>query len=126
MNVNTVFDIKNFSDKELFAILENNVIPTAPIQTLTELIRRLYAIIEEQQKEIELLKSASPINPSKRSGRKRKPFYVGKAKLDDDFLIYLIDNGFYTFKELEKEMDASKNQLRNRYNRAKKTLEGAK
>lgn len=126
MNVNSVFDIKNFSDKELFAILENNVVPTAPVQTLTELIRRLYSVIEEQQKEIELLKSASPTTSSKKSGRKRKPFYVGKAKLDDDFLIYLIDNGFYTFKELEKEMNASKNQLRNRYNRAKKKLEGAK
>lgn len=27
MNVNSVFDIKTFSDKELFAILENNVVP---------------------------------------------------------------------------------------------------
>ena len=126
MNVNTVFDIKNFSDNELFAILENNVLPTAPVQTLTELIRRLYSVIEEQQKEIELLKSASPTTPSKKSGRKREPFYMGKAKLDDDYLIYLIDNGYYTFKELEKEMTASKNQLRNRYNRAKKKLEGGK
>lgn len=126
MNVNSVFDIKNFSDKELFAILENNVVPNAPVQTLTELIRRLYSVIEEQQKEIELLKSVSPTTSSKKSGRKREPFYVGKAKLDDDFLIYLIDNGYYTFKQLEKEMNASKNQLRNRYNRAKKKLEGVK
>lgn len=126
MNVNTVFDIKNFSDKELLAILENNVVPTAPVQTLTELIRRMYSVIEEQQKEIELLKSASPTTSSKQSGRKRESFYVGKAKLDDEFLIYLIDNGYYTFKQLEKEMNASKNQLRNRYNRAKKKLEGGK
>lgn len=126
MNVNTVFDIKNFSDKELFAILENNVVPTAPVQTLTELIRRMYSVIEEQQKEIELLKSASPTTSSRQSGRKRESFYVGKAKLDDEFLIYLIDNGYYTFKQLEKEMNASKNQLRNRYNRAKKKLEGVK
>lgn len=125
MNVNTVFDIKNFSNKELFAILENNVVPNAPVQALTELIRRLYSVIEEQQKEIELLKSA-PSTSSKKSGRKRKSFYMGKAKLDDDYLIYLIDNGLYTFKQLEKEMNASKNQLRNRYNRAKKKLEGEK
>ena len=126
MNVNSLFDIKAFSDKELFAILENNVVPNAPVQTLTELIRRLYSVIEEQQKEIDLLKSASPTKSSKKSGRKREPFYIGKAKLDDDYLIYLIDNGYYTFQQLEKELNASKNQLRNRYNRAKKKSEGEK
>lgn len=126
MNVNSVFDIKTFSDKELFAILENNVVPNAPVQTLTELIRRLYSVIEEQQKEIDLLISASPTKSSKKSGRKQEPFYIGKAKLDDDYLIYLIDNGYYTFKQLEKELNASKNQLRNRYNRAKKKSEGEK
>ncbi|MGN0289709.1 MAG: hypothetical protein ACI4DQ_08850 [Lachnospiraceae bacterium] len=126
MNVNTVFDIKNFSDKELFAILENNVVPNAPVKALAELIQRLYSVIEEQQKEIDLLKSAYPAKSSKKSGRKRESFYIGKAKLDADYLIYLIDNGYYTFKQLEKELNASKNQLRNRYNRAKKKSEGEK
>lgn len=50
-----VFDIKNFPDEWLFAILENNFVPTAPIIALSELVRRLYSTIEEQQKEIELL-----------------------------------------------------------------------
>lgn len=35
-------------------------------------------------------------------------------------LIYYIDYDFFTIRELEKEVGAGKNQLRNRYNKAKK------
>lgn len=118
-----IFDIKNFSDEYLFAILENNFVPTAPVAALSELVRRLYFTIEEQQKEIESLKKTAPTVPQKQSGRKRKKFYMGKGLIDDDYLIYLIDNELYTFKQLEQELGAGKNQLRNRYNRAKKALE---
>lgn len=118
-----VFDIKNFPDEWLFSILENNFVPTAPVIALSELVRRLYSTIEEQQKEIELLKAPAPTIPQKQSGRKRKKFYMGKGLIDDDYLIYLIDSGLYTFKQLEQELGAGKNQLRNRYNRAKKALE---
>lgn len=117
-----VFDIKNFPDEWLFSILENNFAPTVPIATLSELVRRLYSTIEEQQKEIEALKTPAPAVPQKQIGRKREKFYMGKALIDDEYLIYLIDNEFYTFKQLEQELGAGKNQLRNRYNRAKKTL----
>lgn len=48
---------------------------------------------------------------------------MGKGLMDDEYLVYLIDNGFYTFKQLEQELGAGKNQLRNRYNRAKTALE---
>ena len=118
-----IFDIKNFPDEWLFLILENNFAPTAPVVALSELVRRLYSTIEEQQKVIELLKAPASTIPQKQSGRKRKSFYMGKGLIDDDYLIYLIDSELYTFKQLEQELGAGKNQLRNRYNRAKKTLE---
>ena len=118
-----VFDIKNFPDEWLFAILENNFVPTAPVIALSELVRRLYSTIEEQQKEIESLKTPVPAVTQKQIGRKRKNFYMGKGVIDDNYLIYLIDNGLYTFKQLEQELGAGKNQLRNRYNRAKKASE---
>ena len=118
-----IFDIKDFSNEYLFAILENNVVPTAPVAALSELIRRLYFTIEEQQKIIESLKASAPTVPQMQRGRKRKKYYMGKGLIDDDYLIYLIDSELYTFKQLEQELGSGKNQLRNRYNRAKKTLE---
>ena len=117
-----VFDIKNFPDEWLFSILENNFVPTVPVAALSELVRRLYSTIEEQQKEIESLKTSAPAVPQKQRGRKREKFYMGKGVMDDEYLIYLIDNEFYTFNQLEQELGAGKNQLRNRYNRAKVAL----
>ena len=35
-------------------------------------------------------------------------------------LLYQIDYQYFTIRELEKEVGAGKNQLRNRYNKAKK------
>ena len=64
-----------------------------------------------------------PTIPQKQGGRKRKRFYMGKGLTDDDYLIYLIDSELYTFKQLEQELGAGKNQLRNHYNRTKKALE---
>lgn len=120
MEVTKVFDIKNCSDKELFEILNNNFVPTASTLTLTELVRRLYSTIEEQQAQIEQLQSNSHNEPKKQSGRKRETFYIRGSVLDDDNLIYLIDKGYYTIPQLEKELGARKNQIRNRYKRAKK------
>ena len=123
MEVTKVFDIKNCSDDELFEILNNNFVPTASTLTLTELIRRLYSTIKEQQAQIEQLKSNSHSEPKKQSGRKRETFYIRGSVLDDNNLIYLVDNGYYTIPQLEKELGARKNQIRNRYKRAKRRIE---
>lgn len=57
----------------------------------------------------------------KKAGRKRKSFYYNGKELTDDELVYLIDYEFYSsIGKLEKEVGAGKNQLRNRYNKAKK------
>lgn len=123
MENKSLFDIKDFSNEYLFAILENNFVPTAPVAVLSELVRRLYSTIEEQQKIIESLKAPAPTVPQMQRGRKRQDYYMGKGVIDDNYLIYLIDSELYTFKQLEQELGAGKNQMRNRYNRAKKTLE---
>ena len=123
MEVTKVFDIKNCSDDELFEILNNNFVPTASTLTLTELVRRLYSTIKEQQAQIEQLKSNSLSEPKKQSGRKREIFYIRGSVLDDDNLIYLIDKGYYTIPQLEKELGARKNQIRNRYKRPKRRIE---
>ena len=123
MVVTKVFDIKKCSDDELFEILNNNFIPTASTSTLTELVRRLYSTIKEQQAQIDQLQSNSHSEPKKQSGRKRETFYIRGSVLDDNNLIYLIDKGYYTIPQLEKELGARKNQIRNRYKRAKRRIE---
>ena len=56
-------------------------------------------------------------------GRPRREFYFNDKLLDDDYLMYLIDYGYYdSISKLEKELHAGKNQLRNRYNKAKRNL----
>ena len=53
-------------------------------------------------------------------GRKRRDFYVNDKLLDDDYLMYFIDYGYYdSISKMEKDLGAGKNQLRNRYNKAK-------
>ena len=53
-------------------------------------------------------------------GRPRWEFYVNDKLLDDDYLMYLIDYGYYdSISALEKDVGAGKNQLRNRYNKVK-------
>lgn len=59
----------------------------------------------------------------KKAGRKRQTFYLNGTELTDEELIYLIDYGYYnSIGKLEKDVGAGKNQLRNRYNKAKKKL----
>lgn len=123
MEVTKVFDIKNCSDDELFEILNNNFVPTASTLTLTELVRRLYSTIKEQQTQIEQLKYNSHSESKKQSGRKREALYIRGTVLDDNYLIYLIDEGYYKIPQLEKELGAHKNQIRNRYKRAKRRIE---
>ena len=125
MEVTKVFDIKNCSDDELFEILNNNFVPTASTLTLTELVRRLYSTIKEQQTQIEQLKSNSHSESKKQNGRKREALYIRGTVLDDNYLIYLIDEGYYKIPQLEKELGAHKNQIRNRYKRAKRRIEQA-
>lgn len=56
-------------------------------------------------------------------GRPRREFRVNGKELDDDYLMYLIDYGYYdNISKMEKDLGTGKNQLRNRYNKAKEKL----
>ena len=56
----------------------------------------------------------------KKAGRPKTRFYLNGQELTDEELLYRIDHQYFTIRELEKEVGAGKNQLRNRYNKAKK------
>ena len=56
----------------------------------------------------------------KKAGRPKTHFYLNGIELTDEELMYEIDYNYFTIRELEKEVGAGKNQLRNRYNEAKK------
>lgn len=60
---------------------------------------------------------------NKKSGRKRQVFTYNGRELTDDEIIYYVDNDYLSISKLEKEVGAGKNQLRNRYNKAKKQKE---
>lgn len=59
----------------------------------------------------------------KKAGRKKQTFYFNMQELTDDYLIFLIDNDYISISKLKKDVNAGKNQLRNRYNKAKKKLQ---
>lgn len=119
MNVNGQLDLQSLPNEDLLAILSNAFEQNAYTHALTELLTKLCNTVAEQQKEIELLKAQTPVAPVHKSGRKRADFYYQASPLTDDYLIYLIDYNYFTIPELELEVGAKKNQLRNRYNRAK-------
>ena len=59
---------------------------------------------------------------AKKVGRKRQTFFLNGKELTDDDIIYYVDNDYMMISELEKDVGAKKNQIRNRYNRRKKQL----
>lgn len=62
----------------------------------------------------------------KKSGRKRVPIFLDGRELTDDDILYYIDEDYFTIAQLERVTKAHKNQIRNRYNRAKKRQRIAK
>lgn len=110
---------KDKSNKELLDILTTKGISTATA---------LYALIESnvrKDKQIaNLIHRISVLEEkaAKKVGRKRQSFSLNGQELTDDDIIYYVDNDFMSISELEKDVGAKKNQLRNRYNRRKKQL----
>ncbi len=108
---------KDKSNKELLDILATKGLSTA---------NALYALIESnarKDKQIaNLMHRVSVLEEkaAKKIGRKRQSFSLNGKELTDDDIIYYVDNDYMTISELEKDVGAKKNQLRNRYNRRKK------
>ena len=110
---------KDKSNKELLDILATKGISTATA---------LYALIESNERKdkqiANLIHRVSVLEEkaAKKVGRKRQSFSLNGQELTDDDIIYYVDNDYMSISELEKDVGAKKNQLRNRYNRRKKQL----
>lgn len=118
-------NINKISQTKLLQIIQSDNASSASVQCLTELLSRtldmnqeLLEKIEQLERELSVLQAVSN-PPKKKCGRKAQVFFINGKILDDDYLVYLIDNEFYKITELEKEVSAGKNQLRRRYERYK-------
>lgn len=104
------------TDKELQTLLTTNKNYNVLIPALIEITIRKDMEILSLKKRI----SALETKELKKPGRKRTTYYLNGKELTDDDLIYYIDYDYFTISELEREVGAPKNSLRNRYNRAKR------
>ena len=118
--------LKKMTDEELIHLLigkfNYNVLITGLIEAYLrkdEQIADLTKHITELNKRVLYLERKQLQKP----GRPRREFRVNGKELDDDYLMYLIDYGYYdNISKMEKDLGTGKNQLRNRYNKAKEKL----
>ena len=108
--------LKEMTDEELAELLTSKSNYNVLIPALIEANSRKERVIAELTKRVAFLEDKA----IKKAGRPKTRFFVNGQELTDEHLIYLIDYDFYTIRELEKDVGAGKNQLRNRYNKAKK------
>lgn len=114
---------KFYSEQELLHCLKNESLTVKAFLSLVESnFEKDKAIAELKQSVAELTKRISYLEKKalQKPGRPRREFWVNGTELDDDYLMYLIDYGYYdNISKMEKDLGAGKNQLRNRYNKAK-------
>ncbi len=109
--------LTEMTDKELTELLTGKFNYNILIPGLIEANLRKDKQIAELTKRIAFLEEKT----LKKAGRKRQTFYLNGTELTDEELVYLIDYEYYdSIGKLEKHVGAGKNQLRNRYNKAKK------
>ena len=118
--------LKKMSDEELNHLLTGKFNYNVLIPGLIEAHLRKDEQIADLTKQItELRKRITTLEKKalQKPGRPRRVFWVNGKELDDDYLMYLIDYGYYdSISKMEKDLGAGKNQLRNRYNKAKEKL----
>ena len=108
--------LKEMTDEELAKLLTVSRNYNVVISILIEINTRQERAITELTKRIAFLEDMT----LKKAWRPKVRFEVNGQELTDDYLLYLVDYDFFTIRQLEKEVGAGKNQLRNRYNKAKK------
>lgn len=108
--------LKDMTDEELIELLASKTNYNVLIPALIEANIRKERTIAELTKRVAFLEEKT----LKKAGRPKKYFTVNGQELTDEYLVYLIDYDYFTIRELEKDVGAGKNQLRNRYNKAKK------
>ncbi|MCH5261959.1 MAG: hypothetical protein J1F42_03520 [Lachnospiraceae bacterium] len=122
-------NLDTFTQDKLLQIAKSDNSNSVAFQCLTELVHRTLEKNQELgEKVITLEQEISNLQamlnpPKKKCGRKAEEFFVNGKTLDDDYLMYLIDGGYYKIRELEKEVGANKNQLRRRIERYKEKQE---
>lgn len=111
--------LKEMTDSELAKLLTSKSNYNVLIPCLIESNIRKDKQIADLNKRIAYLEQKT----LQKSGRPRREFYVNGQELTDEYLMQLIDEGYYdSISRLEKDVRAGKNQLRNRYNKAKEKL----
>lgn len=104
------------TQQELDNVLEKHLNYNILIPALIESNFRKDRALEELTKRVEQLEKKA----IKKPGRQKQTFYLNGKELTDEDIIYYIDYDFFdSIGKLEKEVGAGKNQLRNRYNKAK-------
>lgn len=116
--------------EKLIHLISSDTTLSISSQALLELIKHLYSHIttleENRKTDLKIISSLSDRikhlekDEMQRPGRKRTIFSLNGRELDDEELLRLIDGEYLSIPQLEREVGAHKNQLRARYNRAKK------
>ena len=108
--------LEKMTDEELTKLLAMDINYNVLIPALIEANTRKDHAIAELTKRVTILEDKA----IKKAGRPKTCFYLNGIELTDEELMYQIDSQFFSIRKLEKEVGAGKNQLRNRYNKAKK------
>lgn len=108
--------LKEMTDEELATLLTSKMNYNILVPALIESNMRKERAIAELTKRVACLEDKT----LKKAGRPKTRFYFNGQELTDEYLVYLIDYDYITIRKLEKDVGAGKNQLRNRYNKAKK------
>ena len=107
---------KDMSNEELHQFIRKSRNFNLILPALIESNERKDKKIDDLTRRIEFLEEKS----LKKAGRKRQTFYLDYRELTDEYLEYLVDYDYMTISEIEKQVGAGKNQLRNRYNKLKR------
>lgn len=108
--------LEEMTEEELSKFLTMNFNHSMLIKALIVANTRKDRAIAELTKRVAFLEDKA----LKKAGRPKTCFYLNGVELTDEELMYQIDRQYFTIRKLEKEIGAGKNQLRNRYNKAKK------
>ena len=109
--------LPEMTDEELTTLLARDMNYNVLIPALIEANTRKDRAIAELTKRVAFLEDKA----IKKAGRPKTCFYLNGIELTDEDLMYQIDNQYFlTIGEIEKEVGANKNQLRNRYNKTRK------
>lgn len=122
----TTQSYKYYSEQELLNCLKGEHISVKAFLSLIEskfekdkAISELTQTVEALTKRISYLEKKTLQKP----GRKREEITVNGRELTDEYLMELIDEGYYkNISAMEKDLHVGKNILRNRYNKAKEKL----